>query len=95
MIVVWPSGSEGEDVVGILRPADVTVSLEPPSGSARNVFRGQILSVAIEGERARLRLATAPPLVADVTLGSAERLGLHAGVEVWASFKAMEVELLS
>ncbi len=37
---------------------------------------------------------TAPPLVAEVTLGSVERLRLRSGVEVWASFKAVEVELL-
>jgi molybdopterin-binding protein len=32
--------------------------------------------------------------VAEVTLGSVERLGLREGVLVWASFKAVEVDVL-
>ena len=39
------------------------------------------------------RMATAPPLVAEVTLASVQRLGLVATVLiVWASFKAVEVD---
>lgn len=94
VVAPWPEGFEGGDVIGLLRPADVTLSLEPPVGSARNVFRGQVTSIAVEGERARVRIATAPPLVAEVTLGSIERLGLRDGVSVWASFKAVEVQVL-
>ena len=94
VVAPWPEDFEGGDVIGLLRPADVTLSLEPPVGSARNVFRGQVTSIAVEGERARVRIATAPPLVAEVTLGSIERLGLRDGVSVWASFKAVEVQVL-
>ena len=94
VVAPWPEGFEGGEVVGLLRPADVTLSLEPPAGSARNVFRGRVTSIAVEGERARVRIATSPPLVAEVTLGSVERLGLRDGVDVWASFKAVEVQVL-
>lgn len=85
---------EGLDVVGILRPSDVTLSPEAPAGSARNVLRARVASVAIEGDRGRIRLTSTPPLVADVTVGSIDRLGLRPGTEVWASFKAVEVDLL-
>ena len=51
--------------------------------------------MAIEGERARVRIATTPPLVAEVTLGSVERLGLREGELIWASFKAVEVQIVS
>jgi molybdate transport system ATP-binding protein len=94
VVTGWPEGFEGGDVIGLLRPADITLSVEPPVGSARNVLRGRVTSIAIEGGHARIRLATAPPLVAEVTLGSVERLGLHDGALVWASFKAMEVQVL-
>lgn len=94
VVVPWPDRLQGGEVIGLLRPADVTLSLEPPLGSARNVLRGSVTSVAIEGERARVRLATAPPLVAEVTLGSVERLGLRDGAIVWASFKAVEVQVV-
>jgi molybdopterin-binding protein len=72
----------------------VTVSLKPPEGSARNVFEGIVTSIAIEGDRARVRMATEPSLVAELTLGSAQRLGLREGTRIWASFKAVEVQLL-
>ncbi len=94
VVTPWPEGFEGGDVIGLLRPADVTLSLEPPVGSARNVLRGRVTSIAVEGGHARVRLATAPPLVAEVTLGSVERLGLRDGALVWASFKAVEVQVL-
>ena len=93
-VAAWPDGFEGGEVIGLLRPADVTLSLEPPVGSARNVFRGAVTSITVEGERARVRIATAPPLVAEVTLSSVQRLGLRDGVVVWASFKAVEVQVL-
>jgi molybdate transport system ATP-binding protein len=94
VVVPWPEDFEGGEVIGLLRPADVTLSLEPPAGSARNAFRGQVTSIAVEGDRARVRIATSPPLVAEVTLGSVERLGLSAGARVWASFKAVEVQVM-
>ncbi len=94
LVIPWPEWYVEGEVVGIVRPIDVTLGPDRPEGSARNVLFGRVTSVAIEGDRARVRLATAPPLVAEVTLGSVERLGLRSGVEVWASFKAVEVELL-
>ena len=94
LVVPWPEWYVEGEVVGIVRPIDVTLWPDRPEGSARNVLSGRVTSVAIEGDRARVRLATAPPLVAEVTVGSVERLRLRSGVEVWASFKAVEVELL-
>ena len=93
VVAAWPEGSEGGEVIGLLRPADVTLSLEPPMGSARNVFRGEVTSIAVEGDRARVRIATAPPLVAEVTVGSVDA-SASAPVRVWASFKAVEVQVL-
>lgn len=96
LVVPWPEGaSEGGEALALLKPSDVTISLEPPSGSARNVFEGRVTSIAVEGERARVRIGTKPPLVAEVTLGSVERLGLHEGIVVWASFKAVEVQVVA
>jgi molybdopterin-binding protein len=93
VIVTWPENIDAGDVTGLLRPIDVTISLEQPSGSARNVLRGEISSVATDGDRVRLYVATVPPVVAELTRGSLERLGLREGVSVWASFKATEVRV--
>jgi molybdate transport system ATP-binding protein len=93
--VPWPGGVEAlEEVTATLHPADVSLHLRPPEGSARNVFEGRVVDVAIEGERARVRVDTRPPLVAEITRGSADRLELVEGTPVWASFKAVEVRLV-
>ena len=82
------------EVMATLAPSDVALHLRRPEGSPRNVFRGAVEEVAIVGDRVRVRLATEPPLVAEVTRGSAERLGLAAGMDVYASCKAVEVRLV-
>ena len=78
-------------VIGVLRPADVSLYLARPDGSARNVFRGPVRFVGIEGDRARVGVSSSPPLVAEVTTASLRRLGITEGTIVWASFKALEV----
>jgi molybdate transport system ATP-binding protein len=97
LIVAWPPHLATEPVDGVLatlRPADVVVYAEAPdAGSARNVLHGRITALSIEGDRTRARIGSEPPLVAEVTLGSAHRMGLQEGTEVWASFKAVELDI--
>jgi molybdate transport system ATP-binding protein len=97
VVVPWPDGLSREPVDGVLavlRPSDVALHISRPEGSARNVVRGRVVEIAIEGERARVRLAGSPPVVAEITLGSVDRLGLREGENAWASFKAVEVMLV-
>jgi molybdate transport system ATP-binding protein len=88
-----PAVAAGTSVIASVKPIDVSLHAREPEGSARNVFAGEIVEVAIDGERARVRVATHPPLIAEVTAGSAMRMGLRVGDEAWASFKAVEVSL--
>ncbi len=83
-----------DDTLGILRPADVSLFLEPPSGSARNVFAGLVSFISVEGDRARVGVGSAPPVVAEITVASLRGLGLLEGMRVWASFKALEVRVV-
>ena len=94
VVVPWPDHVEGDVVIGLLRPADVTLSLTRPDGSARNVFHGRVTSMDVEGERARVRVSSAPPLIAEITRDSVDRLGIRDGTDVWASFKAVEVRVI-
>jgi molybdate transport system ATP-binding protein len=96
VVVAWPSSATGQTdgVLGLLRPSDVSLFASRPEGSARNVLEGPITSLTPEGERVRVRLGSSPPLVAEITLGSMQRMGLAEGVPVWASFKAVEVEVV-
>ena len=91
-IVVTGAG-EGEVAV-VVHPRDITLTLERPDGSARNVFAGAIEEVAPEppsGELVRVSLTTTPPLIAEVTREAVEALGLVPGQRVFASFKAAGV----
>lgn len=89
----------------IVDPRAVTLSLDMPESSARNVLRGEITQIlrvgAFAGEGAQrsgwmrvslLIEATPLPLIAEITEASARRLGLSEGCIVYASFKAMEAQ---
>jgi molybdate transport system regulatory protein len=60
--------------------------------SARNRLRGTVTSVAVDGVMAEVRMRIADQeLVSIITRGSAERLDLREGDEVYAVVKATEV----
>jgi molybdate transport system ATP-binding protein len=93
----WPDGlrrATVPDVIATLRPADVALHVTRPHGSPRNVLDGRVIEVAVHGDRARVRVASVPPIVAEVTRGSLERLDIREGSHVFASFKAVEVQLI-
>ena len=97
ILCAWPDGlsrAAVPDVIGTLRPADVSLHVTRPHGSPRNVLEGPVIEVAVHGDRARVRVASVPPIVGEVTRGSLERLGIRQGSHVFASFKAVEVRLI-
>jgi molybdate transport system ATP-binding protein len=83
----------GTRAIASVRPIDVSIHTREPEGSARNVMDGAIEEIAIDGDRARVRIGTHPPITAELTTGSIGRLELRRGAHVWASFKAVEVSL--
>ena len=68
---------------------------EEPHGSAENRLAAEVVSITTIGNRVRLGLAGPQPLVAEVTLASAERLGLEAGARVVAAWKASATRLVA
>jgi molybdate transport system ATP-binding protein len=84
-----PGGSE--ELMIAVNPREITLHLECPVGTARNVFHAPISELAPEppfGERVRVVLDTRPTLVAEVTAEAVRALGLREGMRVYASFKA-------
>ena len=75
------------------------ITLEAPSdiahGSAQNRIPVEVLSITTVGSRVRLGLAGPQPLVAEITQTSAERLALHAGAKVTATWKAAATRLVA
>jgi len=94
-IVVAPDRAvvPGSTALASIKPIDISLHATEPEGSARNVFHGEIVEVALDGDRARVRLASRPPLTAEVTAASIVRMELRPGMRIWASFKAVEVSL--
>jgi molybdate transport system ATP-binding protein len=81
----------GDEVFVVVHPREITLHLEAPAGSARNLYRGAIAELVPEppfGERFRVVLDTHPPLVAEVTRQAVEGMRLRPGLEVVAAFKA-------
>jgi molybdate transport system ATP-binding protein len=67
---------------------------EAPHGSTRNRLDAEVLSVTTVGNRVRVGLAGPQPIAAEITLDSAERLGLKPGVTVTAAWKATVTRLV-
>jgi len=77
--------------VAIFRPAAVAVHLDPPAGSARNVWPQQIERLEPLGDLIRVR--STDGLAADVTPSAVAELGLVAGRRVHFAVKASQVTL--
>ena len=92
------STDAAEGVVAVsVYPWEITIEAaeEEPHGSAENRLAAEVLSITVVGSRARLGLAGPQPLVAEITLASAERLGLKAGVMVTATWKAAATRVVA
>jgi molybdate transport system ATP-binding protein len=79
------------DVVAIVYPWDVSVAREAAPDSALNHIAGEIRSVVVVANRARVRIG---PLTAEVTAASVARLALEQGQHAVASFKATGTRLM-
>lgn len=91
-----------EEASVVVDPHSITLYQQPPSSSARNVFFGEIVQVLrlgsarVEGADGTVRVSIAldktqpllPPLTAEITQASAERMELNEGKMIYAAFKA-------
>jgi molybdate transport system ATP-binding protein len=81
------------DVYVAIQPHAVSLHRARPEGSPRNVWSGRVRGLDLLGDRVRIHVDGAVPIVAEVTAGAVGDLGLHDGVDVWASVKATEVDV--
>jgi molybdopterin-binding protein len=96
-----------EDVLVVLRPEDVTLmkpdvdpdsrgrGVSPGRSSARNHLHGTITRITLLGYQARVSIDCGFPLFALITKQSLEEMGLAAGQEIAATFKAHSVHLIA
>ncbi len=81
------------DAYAVVHPRAVTLHHSRPAASARNVWRGEVDSLDLEGDRVRVRITGPVPIVAEVTPAAVAELGLATGGEVWVAVKATEVSV--
>jgi molybdate transport system ATP-binding protein len=91
-ILVVPGAGSGE-VFAAVHPRAIALWRARPEGSPRNVWRGRVEGVDLEGPRARVRLGGRRPAVAEVTSSAVADLELREGTELWVSVKASEVDV--
>lgn len=87
--------STGEMVTAVFDPASVAVyTAEPAQGSPRTVLPATVREIAPVGSRAAVRCATGSvEVTAEVTWGAVAELDLAAGISVWLTVKAGEVQV--
>ncbi len=78
----------------IIRSEDVTVSTEPYSSSARNVFEGTIVDIATARLGIEIIVDIGVEIAALITQDSVNKLGLGYGKKVFVSFKASAVKFI-
>ena len=89
--LVYSTDEEEGEVAVVVYPWEVSLARTAAPDSALNHVRAPIASLSAVGSRVRVRVG---PLTAEVTAASVERLGLKAGEEIVASFKATGTRLL-
>jgi molybdate transport system ATP-binding protein len=85
------AGAGQGEVFAVIHPHAVAIYRVRPDGTPRNVWEGTVDSIDLYGERVRVRVKGAVPLVAEVTPGAVRELGLEPGARVWVVVKATEV----
>jgi molybdate transport system ATP-binding protein len=81
------------DVYVAIQPHSVSLHRAQPEGSPRNVWRGRVRGADLLGDRVRIHVEGVVPVVAEVTAAAVDELGLHDGVDVWATVKATDLSV--
>lgn len=76
-----------------IHPAQVKLGCSRPEAPGPNVLRGRVESLQLEGHRILLRLATKPPLLAEISMSELSPQELQPGTEVWAVVPPAEIEV--
>ncbi len=100
--VVLPSGErivtaerdlDWSEAFAVIHPRVVALYRERPEGSPRNVWAGVAEGLEVAGDRVRVQISGAVPLMAEVTPAAVAALRLDDGGPLWASVKATEVDV--
>jgi molybdate transport system ATP-binding protein len=91
--------SASGEVYVAFRPTAVSLFVQRPDGSPRNLWAGRIAALEPHGEGVRVEIGDVPDhssrIWAEITPSAVADLGLRPGSEVWAAVKASDIEVYS
>jgi molybdate transport system ATP-binding protein len=93
-MVIWSADTLVGSVGAVVHPWDVSVSDERLEISAMNCLSGPVIQIANVGNSTRVTIGSTPPIVAEITGESVDRLGLVPNRVVYASWKAAVTRLV-
>src|SRR5262249_9953588 len=92
-LVIPDTAAPAGDVFAAVHPRAIALLQAKPEGTPRNVWRGPIDEIDVEGPIARIRVRTGPPVIAAVRTAAWEALRLAAGQDVGVTTKVTEIAL--
>lgn len=81
------------DVRITIRPEDVILSSGTFVSSARNIHKGVVIDIIDDGTSAKVVLDIGIPLISLITKKSLLEMGIVTGIELYAIFKSMAVNV--
>lgn len=94
-VIQIPQHSLEGEVLAVLRPESITLHINEPEGSARNVWQGTVSGLAPMHDRIRVSVEASPPVVATITHSALADLKLAVGASIWISAKTLTIEAFS
>ena len=85
----------GDNILALISYDNIFLMLEPQTSSIRNILKGQIIEMRLNGEIIRIKVSVGGvELCCDITVSAEKELNLNIGKEVYVGFKAMSVATL-
>lgn len=85
----------GDKILALISYDNIFIMLEPQESSVRNIFKGKIIEISLNGEMIRVKVDIGGIyLYSNITRSAEETLNLKLGKEVYLGFKAVSIAIL-
>jgi molybdate transport system regulatory protein len=85
----------GDKILALISYDNIFIMLKPQESSIRNVFKGKIIEMKLEGEMIRVKIDIGgTDIFSDITVSATKDLNLTLGKDIYIGFKAVSVATL-
>ncbi|MBO6122350.1 MAG: TOBE domain-containing protein [Methanobrevibacter sp.] len=85
----------GDHILALISYDNIFLMLEPQTSSIRNILKGKIIEMKLEGEIIRVKIDVGGVILcSDITVSAENELNLNIGKDIYIGFKAMSVATL-